>query len=206
MLCRIQHRTAVADGQLIATNKSLGQKIIQAAFVLLWLFVSGCSSTNTIQQAHWQFLSGDAAAAAKTLASSDTVAGKDKLLYWLEKGMYLHYTGDYQRSNRELLKAADFVERSGYISLSDGARELLANEWASSYHGEYSEQLWIHSVLMMNFLHLGQYESAAVEARRALAAIKTKPDVLNNDHFTRSLIALSFEAAGQLNDAYIVNQ
>ena len=172
----------------------------------LLLLLCGCTTSGVMQQAHWQFLSGNATAAVNTLASSDEVASKDRLLYWLEKGMYLHYAGDYQRSSQELLKAANYLQQSDYISLSDEARELLANEWASSYRGEYSEQLWIHSVLMMNFLHMGQYESAAVEARRALEVMDSRSDILKHDHFTRALIALSFETAEQLNDAYIVNR
>ncbi len=196
----------VQSGNIVRSLLSRYRMKALSVWCLSALLLTGCTTTNSIQQAHWQFLSGDARAAANTLGNSDEVARKDKLLYWLEKGMYLHYAGDYQASTRELLKAASFVEGSDYISLADEARELLTNEWASSYRGEYSEQLWIHSILMMNFLHSGKFESAAVEARRALKVIESKPDVLNNDHFTRSLIALSFEAAGQINDAYIVNR
>ena len=56
---------------------------------------------------------------------------------------------------------------------------------------------------MMNFLALGRYDSAAVEARRALERIDHKENVLQQDAFTRALIGLSFETAGQSNSAYI---
>ncbi len=183
---------------------------LSAFKALLWLValtvLSGCTTSGVMQQAHWQFLSGDTAAAVSTLGGSDQVARKDRLLYWLEKGMYLHYAGDYERSSQELLKAAEYIQQSDYISLTSEARELLANEWASSYRGEYSEQLWVHSILMMNFLHMGRYDSAAVEARRALEVMDSRTEVLKPDYFTRALIALSFEAAQQANDAYIVNR
>ena len=121
----------------------------------------------------------------------------------MEKALFLHDAGDFEESTRQLLAASKYLEQNDYISLRDETSELLTNEWAGRYQGEYSEQLWIHSYLMINFLSQGLYESAAVEARQALSRIEDQPEVLENDHFTRALIALSFEAAGQLNDAYI---
>lgn len=173
------------------------------ASLLFAVLLSGCSTTAALNQARAQYLGGDPVAALATLSSSDVVDSKDQLLYWMEKSMVLHDTGNYEDSAKELLAASRYLEQNDYISLREEATELVANEWAGNYAGEYSEQLWIHSYLMMNFLSLGQYESAAVEARQALARIESHPDILQNDHFSRALIALSFEAAGQLNDSYI---
>jgi len=173
----------------------------------LLILLCGCSTTpGALHLAHQQFISGDNKAALSTLSSTEVVDSKDRLLFWMEKALVLHDTGDFEESTRQLLAASNYRQQKDFISLRDEARELLTNEWAGSYQGEYSEQLWIHSYLMMNFLSLGQYESAAVEARQALTRIKDQPEVLQNDHFTRALIAISFEAAGQLNDAYIVNR
>ncbi|MEM7259499.1 MAG: hypothetical protein AAF404_19150, partial [Pseudomonadota bacterium] len=169
------------------------------------VLLGGCSTSTAIQKAHWHFLDGDTEAAVQALGNVQDIDGKDRLLYWLEKGMYQHYAGNYENSTRLLLEASAFLESTDFISVSDGAKSLLANDWAGSYRGEYSERLWIHSVLMMNFLHLGRYESAAVEARKSLEVINRHPKILNEDHFTRALIGLSFEAAQQTNDAYIVN-
>lgn len=174
------------------------QLAVIAASMLL-----GACSTTALHQAHTQFYNGDTAAALSELPSSDVVAKKDRLLYWLEKGLFLHESGDYQASNRELLAAARHLDEGNYISASDEGRALLANDWVKRYPGEYSERLWVHSYLMMNFLSLGEYDSAAVEARRALERISEHQSVLEKDNFTRALIALSFEAAGQLNDSYI---
>lgn len=174
-----------------------------------WLIIllTGCSTTpGALHLAHQQFVSGNNQAALSTLSTAEVVDRKDRLLFWMEKALVLHDAGDFEESTRQLLAASQYREQHDFISLRDEARELLANEWVGSYQGEYSEQLWIHSYLMMNFLSMGRYESAAVEARQALARIDNQPEVLKNDHFTRALIALSFEAAGQLNDAYIENR
>ena len=174
--------------------------------LLLFIALSGCSTTTALHVARAQHFSGDSSAALDTLSSSDVVASKSRLLYWMEKAIVLHETGNFEESTKQLLAATQYLAENDYISLRDETRELVANEWASDYAGEYSEQLWIHSYLMMNFLALGQFDSAAVEARQALARINSQPEVLQHDHFTRALIALSFEAAGQLNDSYIVNR
>ena len=171
---------------------------------LLLMLLAGCSTNpGALHLAHHQFINGDNNAALSTLANIDVVAPKDRLLFRMEKALFLHDAGDFEESTRQLLAASKYLEQNDYISLRDETSELLTNEWAGRYQGEYSEQLWIHSYLMINFLSQGLYESAAVEARQALSRIEDQPEVLENDHFTRALIALSFEAAGQLNDAYI---
>ena len=166
--------------------------------------LAGCSSP--LGKARLQYASGDAQGALATLGDGTEIHNRDKLLFFLEKGLILHEIGDYEASTRELLAAADSLDGARVISLSDEATALLANDWVRRYPGEYSEQLWVHSYLMMNFLALGRYESAAVEARRALEKIADQEELLGADHFTRNLIALSFEAAGQVNSAYIENR
>lgn len=163
--------------------------------------LAACSTP--LGKARLQYAAGDAKGALATLGDGSDIRSRDKLLFHLEKGLILHETGDYAGSNLELLAAADSLDQSSVISLSGEATALLANDWARRYPGEYSEQLWIHSYLMMNFLAMGRFDSAAVEARRALEKIDDKAEVLAADHFTRNLIALSFEAAGQVNSAYI---
>ena len=169
---------------------------------LLCLLTIACS-TSPLQTAQVQYASGDAVSALQTLGDGSGVPSRDKLLFWLERGLILHDEGDYEESSRALLNAATFLEDNDFVSVSDEAAALVANDWVRKYKGEYSEQLWIHTYLMMNFLALGRYDSAAVEARRALERIDHKESVLQQDAFTRALIGLSFETAGQSNSAYI---
>ena len=167
-----------------------------------FILVSGCSTT-ALDRAQLQYASGDAVSALQTLGDGSDIASRDKLLYWLERGLILHEEGDYEQSTQSLLKAAESIEENDFISIRGEASTLFANDWVRKYKGEYSEQLWVHTYLMMNFLAVGRYDSAAVEARRALERIADKESVLEQDVFTRALIALSFEMAGQANSAYI---
>jgi hypothetical protein len=56
---------------------------------------------------------------------------------------------------------------------------------------------------MMNFLLLSRYESALVEAKKALKLYDDYPDALGGDLFTRALAAQCFENMNQTDGAYI---
>ncbi|NJL59773.1 MAG: hypothetical protein HC887_09155 [Desulfobacteraceae bacterium] len=118
--------------------------------------------------------------------------------------MILHQMGKYEESVQEFLKASDLMKKQDIISVSQQAASLVTTEWITEYKGEYSERLWVHTYLMMNFLLLGKYESALVEAKQSDAIIAQYPVALSNDYFTRALIALCYEMLGEINDAYIV--
>jgi len=137
------------------------------------------------------------------LLSSDKIGQRNKLLALLEKGLIQHHTTDYAASSKTFLEAVAFLDATDYLSLSEQGTALAINDWATIYRGEYAERLWIHTYQMMNFLLLNQASSAAVEARQALAIYAEHGSVLQEDYFTRALIAASFEAVGLPNDAYI---
>lgn len=167
------------------------------------LYLSGCAS-QPLNTARKQFNTGQYETALQTLNEpEEEIANRDRLLVFLYKGMILHHLGEYEESSLQLLQAADLVGELARVSVSEQAATLIVNEWLATYKGEYSEQLWIHSYLMMNFLLLNKPESAAVEARRALKVFSKHEKSLKQDAFSRALIALSFEEVGLINDAYL---
>ncbi len=132
-----------------------------------------------------------------------SVRGRDRLLYYMEKGLILHHLAKYEESVQTLLQAVQLMEEQDYISAGEQAVSLVTTEWMTEYKGEYAERLLIHTYLMMNFLLLGQYESSLVEAKQSLKIYDRYPEACKNDYFTRALIALSFEIVGEINGAYI---
>lgn len=164
--------------------------------------MAGCASP--LREATEQFRQGAYPAALITLEEKGPdIANRDRLLLHLNKGLVLHQLGRFEESNQELLTAANVIEELSRASISEQASTLAINDWLASYRGEYAEQLWVHSYLMMNFLLLNKPESAAVEARRALKVFDSQPDSLKEAFFTRALVATSFENAGHINDAYL---
>jgi hypothetical protein len=167
------------------------------------LVISGCATTP-LSKARHQFEQGKPEAAIATLENEGAHSKRSALLFLMNKGLIFHSLGDYKSSAQELRQAAELMDSQDYISLSQQTTTLLINDWAADYKGEYSERLWVHTYQMMNYLLLGQYDSAAVEARQSINVIKKYPHPLKSAWFTQALMGLSFESTGKINDAYIV--
>jgi hypothetical protein len=167
----------------------------------VFLFI-GCASSG-LKNARTAFHHGDAERAADILSDTDDT-GLDRLVYLMEKGLVLHQAGKYEDSIRELRKASDLIREQDIISLSQQTSSLVINEWMTEYKGEYCERLWVHTYLMMNYLLLGENESALVEAKQAQKVYERFPEAISEEYFTQALIALCYENLNEYNDAYIV--
>jgi len=168
---------------------------IRYSLILIGALLTGCSTSSALHQARLEYSTGAPLQALKTLENAD-VSKRDALLLLLDRGAIAFSAGQYSIAKESLLDASELIETWDQIRVGEQSASLVTNEWATRYRGEYSEQLWIHSYLMMVFLMQGNPESAAVEARRALQRMDKYTKPLKNDWFTRALIALSFEAAG----------
>jgi len=141
--------------------------------------------------------------AADILENCTDISEKDQLLCYMEKGLILFDLGNYESCSRVLLNASHLMKEQDIISISKQTSAVLINDRVITYRGEYSEQLWVHTFLMMSFLLQYEYDSALVEAKQALELLETYPDALDNDYFTRALAALCFENLGKFNDVRI---
>ena len=169
---------------------------------IIFLLLPGCATTR-LNSARSAFYAGQPQKAVEILSADQPFPSRDKLLLFTEKGMILHGLGQYQDSVIEFRKASQLMGQQEIISASRQTASLVTTEWITKYKGEYSERLWVHTYLMMNYLLLHQYENALVEAKQALKIMGKHPESLKNDHFTRALIALCYDNLGESNDAYI---
>ena len=174
-----------------------------AWFVAGILLIAGCGSVY-LDRARIAFYNNRPDAAADILSNAaEGIPAGDRLILYMEKGTVLHHAGDYPRSIHEFLKASRLMDSQDVISASQQTASMLINDWLTEYKGEYSERLWAHTYLMMNFLLLGRHESALVEAKQALKLFDKFPEALARDYFTRALIAHCFDSLNETNDAYI---
>jgi len=164
--------------------------------------MQGCATGSSISSARNQFYSGQPQAALETLESS-SVSNRDRLLAHLDRGLIAHTAGEYTKSIIAFKAATALLNDKDFISVKEQTASLITNDWATTYKGEYSERLWIHTFQMMNFLLLQNPEAAAVEARQALQIYDQHGDSLKKDWYSRTLIAMSFEAAGKPDSAHI---
>jgi hypothetical protein len=166
------------------------------------LMLQACATSSALKIARDQFRHGSTTDALQTLSEAD-VSNRDQLLLYLDKGLVAQASGNYSDSIAAFERALELVEELDYVSVRDQTASIISSDWAARYGGETSEKLWIHTFQMLNYLLLNAPRSAAVEARRAVALFDEHGDVLKNDIFTRELMALSFESAGQLNGARV---
>lgn len=133
----------------------------------------------------------------------------NQLLYDLQKGVVLQMLDNYSESNTYFEEAYTFTEdyRKNY---SLEALSLLTNPTVKPYTGEDHEVVLIHYFKAINYLKLNQLDEALVECRR----INIKLNELNDryqdkknrysvDPFAHNIMGIVFEAAGEVNDAFI---
>ena len=175
---------------------------LRNAILIFVLFTAGCTSIP-LQRARTDFYSGNLSQAEDALGECTNIPKKNRLLCYMEKGVILHYMKEYENSTKVLLEASRFIKDQDQVSIKDQSTSVLINDKTATYKGEYSEKLWVHTYLMMNFLLQHRYDSALVEAKQALEVYDAYPDSLEDDYFTRALIALCFENMNLPDDARI---
>ncbi|NLA75186.1 MAG: hypothetical protein GX846_06930 [Deltaproteobacteria bacterium] len=176
---------------------------LRYTLLLLAFLLSGCAASLPLKKARMDFFSGNLAGADYALGECLEMPERNRLLCYMEKGVILHYMGKYGASRDVLLKASAFVKEQDFISIKDQSTAVMINDLTTTYKGEYSERLWIHTYLMINFLLQEMPDRALVEAKQALEVLEKYPDPLERDLFTRALIALCFENMGQHDSARI---
>lgn len=181
------------------------------AFVIAFL-ACGCVSTGRVQhELEHRMLEADYAGAVTVVDEEQTGVfdGKNRLLYYLERGMLLHVDGDHEASNAAFERAKHLARSLEARSVSDAGLSLLTNDLAVAYAGEDFERTLIHLFSALNYQQMGDLEAALVEARQVADSLR-KLDlesggnrVYRDDAFARYLSAMLFEAEGNLERAFV---
>lgn len=177
-------------------------------WLLLLLVISGCAAGYS------RFIGGS----LNRLARRDYAGALEKLekpsgstnllLYRLEKGLILHYQGEWEASNDQFERAERLIDRH-VRSVSRELASMLTNDAIRPYGGEEHERTLIHYFRALNYSHLGQLESALVECRKANLRLADHAQASEvelsylNDAFLQYTTGLFYEATGEFNDAYI---
>ena len=177
--------------------------------VVLLLLLSGCGAAYSgyVSGSLNQLEKGNYEAA---LGKLEKPSGKtNKLLYHLEKGLILHYQGQYEASNVEFERAERLSDQLYTRSVSREIAALLSNDSIVAYRGEEFELALIHYYRAMNYARLGDRQAVLVECRKANLKLENYAQQAEyelsykNDAFLQYMTGLFFEAEGEWNDAYI---
>jgi hypothetical protein len=178
----------------------------------VFLFSSCAPSIKHYPRINQCLLSQDYDSAYKLVKESKKAyAQRNAALYYLDEGIISHFAGRYGDSNQSFSKAESIMEELYTKSLSKEAASFLISDLTISYRGEDFERAMVNLFMALNYVGLGRWEDALVEARKVDSKLmvinsqheEEKRNVYKEDGFIRFLMGAFYEAEGEINDAFI---
>ncbi|MDD5747180.1 MAG: hypothetical protein PHO30_07965, partial [Candidatus Omnitrophica bacterium] len=149
----------------------LGHNIKVWGRAIAWLspvvLLASCASAPRIQpQVDAMVNTGQYGKALEVLNDNTALYGKNnELLYLLDKGYVQHLNRDFPGSVSTFDAAKQKVDQLYTKSLSAIAATWAVNDYAAPYSGEDFERVFINIFQSLNYMGLGKYDDALVEAR-----------------------------------------
>ena len=168
----------------------------------LALSLAGCATYS--QQAvsmRDNLLAGRADLARQTAEKEDE--NQNDVLACLNKGMLRRMTNDYAGSNQILEVAKQQMESLYGISITDAAASVTINDAVRDYKGDRYEQVLLHAYMAMNYLQLGELDSARVEMLQADVKMMEWGEQPDEDPFVRYFAGIIYEALGENDQALV---
>lgn len=134
--------------------------------------------------------------------------GPDRVLDLMNRGTVLQQLGRHEESNRDFARAKRLIERLRAPSVTEFALRLSVNEAQRSFVGAPHEQVMLHLMMALNFLSMGDLESARVEVLQMDVRLRELrldggESRYREDAFARYLAGLVHQALGERDDALI---
>ena len=177
------------------------------AFVLL----AGCGpSVNRYLLIDTSLRANDPKGADAIVQRTEKEYGEKSLvLYGMDRGMLLQLAGDYQQSNAVLEQAEEELDRLYTRKIRTETLAFMTNDMALPYEGDPYEQVLLNVLKALNYVALGQWQDALVEARRIDHRLNVLSDRIQEkggyreDGFARYLSGILYEITGDVNNAFI---
>lgn len=151
--------------------------------------------------------------ASAALGGNPSVYGKNnELLYWLDRGMVEQCAERYAESIQSFARAQRKFDELYTKSVTKTAGTWLLNDYAAPYRGDDYEYTLINIFQAVNYVMLGEYNEALVEARdmdsklNLINSLRGGENSYKEDAFGRFFMGILYEVNGtssDLNDAFI---
>jgi hypothetical protein len=141
--------------------------------------------------------------------AQDVYGSKSTALYLMDKGMVQYLAGHYLDSIRSLSAAEAQTEDLYTRRIRSEVEAFLTSDNALPYEGEEFEKVLLNVFLAIDYIHLGQWDDALVEARKVdhkltvLADRHQKRMTYTKDALARYLSGIIYEATGDLSNAFV---
>lgn len=186
------------------------KSIVISLMLTIFLFNSCASYYQKSYQFQQQFTTGNLQEAQAFLISQKKAAEKkDRLLYFLDRGVVEQMLGNYEASNVYFEKAylynQDYRKNFKYDLIS-----TLANPMLKPYKAEDHEVVLVHFYKAINFIQLANFDAALVEVKRVNILLnklndkyEDKKNRYKEDAFAHLLMGVIYEAKKDYNNAFI---
>lgn len=185
---------------------------------LLVMMLAGCATyTARMGGVREHLAKGEFDAALEIL--SEQSGDKDRLLFYLNEGLILHYADRWDESNAAFQAAENLAADLYTKSISEGVFSLLTSDNTIAYRADPFEMAMIPFYRSLNYIYLQQPQEALVEARKASIYLQqytdltrealgeeaelSHPEVLRHNAFLQYWTALLYEQGGEINNAFI---
>ncbi|HHH35533.1 MAG TPA: hypothetical protein ENK48_01730 [Gammaproteobacteria bacterium] len=169
--------------------------------LLAAVWLQGCASYGDwVEQMEHRLADGDYPAALAVLEQEGR-AGRDALLYLLNRGLLLRMAGDLRGSNAAFEAAKTRMDYLDTLSLSEQAGALAVNELARSYTAEDYERMLVYVFEALNYLELGEAQEARVELMQLDEWMTRRGEEAGA--FGRYFSGLVFQALGEWDQALV---
>lgn len=190
--------------------------VLLLAIVMLLLYPSCSYYTRQSAQLNMHLNNGNVKEAYKIVSTNEDKwdKGKDRVLYYLNRGTLAWMLGNNQESYKYFLKADYYWEDLG-IDYSREALSYLINPRVKEYGGEDFEGVMLSYYQILNFLQMNDLERAQVQARRLIIQLnqiddkykdwqgKNKSAKLQHNAFAHVLLGMVYEVGKDYNGAFI---
>jgi len=180
-----------------------------AGLLALCIPLAGCGSKSYTQSVDLFYQNRSEEAVEAFDAYGGGVRSRDELVYYLNASVARHVAEDYEGSNDLLETAHQRLDELNTRSVSGELGRFAINEMTVDYAGEPFEQARIYYFKSLNYVLMGDLESALVEGRRLDLFLRVLHDQRHGksayaeDAYLRYWTGMLYEAAGETNDAFI---
>jgi hypothetical protein len=175
-------------------------KLASLVCVSMWLQSCASYGSHAITMRDG-LLHGDAQASLLIAEKKDP--DQADVIASLDKGMLRRMTDNYTGSNEILEAAKQGIEQLYGFSVTENLASVTINETMRSYEGDRYEQLLLHAYMALNYIQLGQIDSARVEMLQANVKMMEWGDEPEEDAFLRYLEGIIYENIGEKDSALI---
>jgi hypothetical protein len=121
----------------------------------------------------------------------------------MNRGILRRMNRDFMGSNQALENAKSEIDRLYGVSVTEQAGAVIVNDETISFKGDRYEQVLVHVYKALNYIALGDIDSARVEMLQADVKMMEWGESPEEDPFARYMAGMVFEMLGETDDARI---